>query len=283
MEERTGAQEKSPSGQREQYTWGYGAAWQQYHTTTSAGAQRASFLLPYLRPGMSLLDCGCGIGAITVELARRLAPGEVVGIDIAPVQVERSQALAREKGVTNARFEVGNAYELPFPDASFDAAFAHRVLEHLRDPLRALKEMRRVLKPGGVAGILDPDRGSTLFSPARPLLQELMSLVLRIREQQGSSLYYARHQRGLLLEAGFAHSEGFAHADSYGNHEMTSMLGAIVTEVLRSPANVELAVSQGWADRAKLEAMIAEVLAWAERPDAYWAIVECAAVGWVGE
>jgi len=143
--------------------------------------------------------------------------------------------------------------------------------------------MRRVLKPGGVAGILDPDRGSTLFSPSTPVLQELMSLVLRIREQQGSSLYYARHQRGLLLEAGFARSEGFAHADSYGNHEMTSMLGAIVTEVLRSPANVELAVSQGWADREKLEAMIAEVLAWAERPDAYWAIVECAAVGWVGE
>ena len=283
MEERPGAQEESPRGPREQYTWGYGAAWQQYHTKTSAGAQRVSFLLPYLRSGMRLLDCGCGIGAITVDLAQQLAPGEVVGIDIAPVQVERSQALAREKGVANARFEVGNVYELSFPDAAFDAAFAHRVLEHLSDPLRALREMRRVLKPGGVAGILDPDRGSTLFSPSTPVLQELMSLVLRIREQQGSSLYYARHQRGLLLEAGFARSEGFAHGDCFGNHEMTSMLGTIVTEVLRSPANVELAVSQGWADREKLEAMIAEVLAWAERPDAYWAILECAAVGWVGE
>jgi hypothetical protein len=61
------------------------------------------------------------------------------------------------------------------------------------------------------------------------------------------------------------------------------LFGAVVTEVLRSPPNVEVAVSQGWADREKLEAMIAEVLAWAERPDAYWAILECAAVGWVGE
>jgi ubiquinone/menaquinone biosynthesis C-methylase UbiE len=88
---------------------------------------------------MRLLDCGCGIGAITVDLAQQLAPGEVVGIDIAPVQVERSRALAREKGVANARFEVGNVYELSFPDAAFDAAFAHRVLEHLSDPLRALR------------------------------------------------------------------------------------------------------------------------------------------------
>ena len=180
MEERPGAQEESPRGPREQYTWGYGAAWQQYHTKTSAGAQRVSFLLPYLRSGMRLLDCGCGIGAITVDLAQQLAPGEVVGIDIAPVQVERSRALAREKGVANARFEVGNVYELSFPDA----AFAHRVLEHLSDPLRALREMRRVLKPGGVAGILDPDRASILLSPSTPMLQELSSLVLRILEHQ---------------------------------------------------------------------------------------------------
>jgi ubiquinone/menaquinone biosynthesis C-methylase UbiE len=283
MEEQPGTQEESARGQQEEYTWGYGAAWQQYHAKISAGAERAWFLLPYLRPGMRLLDCGCGIGAITVALAQRVAPGEVVGIDIAPVQVERSQALAREQGVANARFEVGNVYALPFPYAAFDAAFAHRVLEHLSDPLRALKEMRRVLKPGGVAGILDPDRASTLFSPSTPLLQELMSLVLRIREQQGSSLCYARHLRGQLLQAGFTRSEGFAHAEYNGNLEMTRMLAAIGTEVFRSPANVELAVRQGWADREKLEAMIAELQAWVERPDAYWAIVECAAVGWVGE
>ncbi|MDI6824228.1 MAG: methyltransferase domain-containing protein [Bacillota bacterium] len=81
-----------------------------------------------------------------------LASGSVVGIDREPRQVERARTLAAERGAANVEFRVGNIYELSFPDASFDAAFAHNVLERLSDPLRALREMRRVLRPGGVVG-----------------------------------------------------------------------------------------------------------------------------------
>jgi ubiquinone/menaquinone biosynthesis C-methylase UbiE len=88
-------------------------------------AQNADFFLPHLRPGMRLLDAGCGQGSITIGLADAVAPGEVVGLDRDPEQVERARALAAERGVTNVRFEVGDAYALPFPDASFDAVFAH--------------------------------------------------------------------------------------------------------------------------------------------------------------
>jgi ubiquinone/menaquinone biosynthesis C-methylase UbiE len=94
---------------------------------------------------MQVLDCGCGPGSITVDVAQRIAPGTVVGIDVDAVQVEQARRLAGERGIANARFEVGSVYELPFPDASFDAAFANNVLNHLGDPLRALLEMRRVL------------------------------------------------------------------------------------------------------------------------------------------
>ena len=103
-------------------------------------------MLPDLNPGMSLLDCGCGPGSTTIELAQRLAPGQVTGIDIGAESVKQAQALARDLDVSNVSFQVANVYELPFPDNSFDAVFTHVVLAHLNEPLRALREMQRVLK-----------------------------------------------------------------------------------------------------------------------------------------
>lgn len=94
----------------------------------------AGFFLPYLHPDMSLLDCGCGQGTITLGLAEIVAPGEVVGIDIDPDQIERARALAAERGAKNVRFEVADIYALPFPDGSFDAVFGNQLLLWLSDP-----------------------------------------------------------------------------------------------------------------------------------------------------
>lgn len=115
---------------------------------TRTATREAAFFLPYLRPGMRLLDVGCGPGAITQGLAKVIAPGAVVGIDLQPTQVARARMLEAKSGAGNARFAVANCYQLPFLEDSFDAVFAHAALMHLREPLRALTEMRRVLRPG---------------------------------------------------------------------------------------------------------------------------------------
>ncbi|HKG16899.1 MAG TPA: class I SAM-dependent methyltransferase, partial [Solirubrobacteraceae bacterium] len=78
-----------------------------------------------------------------------VAPGEVVGIDSSQVQIDRATALARERGLRNVAFEVGDVYQLGFSDASFDVVFTQALLIHLGDRLAALREIRRVLKPGG--------------------------------------------------------------------------------------------------------------------------------------
>ena len=67
----------------------------------------AGFFLPYLRPGMTVLDCGCGPGSLTLEIAERVAPGQVMGIDLDPGQCERAQALAVAQRTANVRFEAG--------------------------------------------------------------------------------------------------------------------------------------------------------------------------------
>lgn len=243
-------------------------------------SQAAAFLLPHLRAGMHVLDAGCGPGSITLGLAAAVAPGEVVGIDIQPSQVEQARALAAQRGVTNVRFEASNVYELPFPDGSFDAAFANSVLEHLREPVRALAELRRVLRPGGIAGVCDRD-GGRLMAPETPLLQQWFSLLERVRQHNGANLYIGRHHRRLLLEAGFVRAEAGASIRSAGSLEETRQFAVILKA--RIPGQARTALAEGWIDQATVDAIAADIDAWAERPDAFHAVPYCHALGWVSE
>src|SRR5262245_5290236 len=114
---------------------------------------------------MSLLDCGCGPGGITLGLAPRVSPGEVMGIDIGGAQLELARERARAANVP-ATFRAANIYSLPFPEAHFDAVFSHALFEHLGEPLKALAEIRRVLKPGGCVGLRSPDWGGFVLHPS---------------------------------------------------------------------------------------------------------------------
>ncbi|MBI3979135.1 MAG: class I SAM-dependent methyltransferase [Chloroflexi bacterium] len=264
---------------REVYTLGYSAATQQWLASRTA-ADAAAFFLPYLRPGMRLLDAGCGPGTITLGLASAVAPGEVVGLDLEPSQIEAAQRLATGQQISNVRFEVGDAYALPFPDASFDAVFANGLLGHLRDPLAALKEMRRVLRPGGIVGVSDPDSATRFWAPSTPLVEQHWALFLRYYEHNGASIYYARHQRRLLLEAGFSRSEGSAAINAAGNVEGTRRLVAMYERLRSDPHFRNTVLGQGWVDETTLDAMAVELRAWGERPDAFGGTVRCSAVGW---
>ena len=135
-----------------------------YHGSRTVETHAAWFL-PYLKRGMKLLDCGCGAGSITLGFANIVDPAQVTGVDLSEVQIERAQHRAVENNISNARFETGNIYQLEFPDRSFDAIFSHNCLEHIPEPGKALREMHRILKPGGIIGIRDIDFGGVLLAP----------------------------------------------------------------------------------------------------------------------
>jgi SAM-dependent methyltransferase len=227
---------------------------------------------------MRLLDAGCGPGSITLGLAEVVAPGPAVGVDIQPAQVERARALAAARGIATVRFELSDVYGLPFPDGSFDAVFANGVLMHLRDPVRALSELRRVLCPGGIAGVRDPDFGASLYAPMTPLLEQWLAVRAQVRQHNGGDPFLSRHYRRLLLEAGFVRAEASASVDSAGSPEETHRHAAFLKAMLRGLART--ATAQGWMDRAKVDATVAEIDAWAQRPDAFHATTWCEAVGW---
>jgi SAM-dependent methyltransferase len=183
--------------------------------------------------------------------------------------------------LTNVTFQQGNVYALPFADGEFAAVVAHTLLIHLSDPLAALKSIRRVLAPGGVAAIADDDDGAVVYSPADLIMHKVGDLFMTMMRHNGASLTYSRHLRGLLLQAGFARSEGFAVAADYsGNLAATRRRADVLTRVLRDPAVVGLVAQQGWATQAGLDEMVAYLHEWGERPDAFFAIMYCTALGW---
>jgi ubiquinone/menaquinone biosynthesis C-methylase UbiE len=115
-----------------------------------------------LRPGETVLELGPGPGAFTLEAAQRVGPaGKVIAVDIQPEMIAQVQARVQAAGVTNVDTHVASAYELPLEDASVDRTYLVTVLPEVPDPVRALREIRRVLKPGGVVSMteefLDPD------------------------------------------------------------------------------------------------------------------------------
>ena len=117
-------------------------------------------------------------------------------------------------------------------------------------------------------------------------MEEAWDLILRLMQHHGGDPYYARSQRRLLLEAGFARTEGFATVDAlgcWGSEADTRFLAAWAVDQMRRPAFLDVVLAEGWADRARLDAMAAAILAWGDRSDAFLATLAPAAVGWVAD
>ena len=138
------------------YTHGHQEAVLRSHRWRTAG-NSAGYLVSHLRSGQRLLDVGCGPGTLTIDLARIVSPGEVVGIDTVQEVVDEARALAAECAVGNVSFRTGDFRDAGLQPASFDVVHAHQVLQHLQDPVGALAVMASLVRPGGIVAARDGD------------------------------------------------------------------------------------------------------------------------------
>ena len=164
--------------------------------------RNAAHLLPSLRPGMDLLDLGCGPGSITAGLAEAVMPGRVIALDRDPAQLEMTSIHAAMSGLDNIETKQGNALELPFGAESFDAVHCHGFLMHSPDVRRQLREIRRVLRPGGIASAREMDVSSSFISPAAHSHEIFGMLADVVRLEHGDPLR-GRHLKSLFAAAGF--------------------------------------------------------------------------------
>src|SRR5262249_13836154 len=159
------------------------------------------FLLPHVRPGQDVLDVGCGTGSITLDLAPSIARGRVIGIDADAEQIEVARKAADDRGIDNVAFATASVYALPVEAETFDVVYANAVLMYVQDQVRALREMRRVLRPDGLAAVIDDDLGTVVMSPERLGLELGPRLFELAVAREGGNARYSRRLRTLMLEA----------------------------------------------------------------------------------
>ena len=131
------------------------------------GENSAAYLRSHL-PGPDLLDVGCGPGTITADLAALVAPGRVTAWRSTEDALALARAEAATPGVDNVDFAVADVHALDLRRRRFDVVHAHQVLQHVADPVAALREMRRVAKPGGVVAARDSDYAAFTWYPRCP-------------------------------------------------------------------------------------------------------------------
>lgn len=166
----------------------------------------AGYLLDSLLPHHLILDIGCGPGTITIDFAKLVPQGQVVGLDFVEDPLNQARAHAVESGVDNIRFAVGDIQALDFPDNTFDVVHCHQVLQHVADPIQALREMRRVTKPGGVVAARESDFSIMTWFPEVEGLKDWQGLYLQMARAKGGEPNAGRRLHAWAHQAGFERS-----------------------------------------------------------------------------
>lgn len=253
------------------YTHGHHASVVTQHRKRTA-AEAARFLLPHLRPGLRLLDVGCGPGSITVGLAAAVAPGEVLGIDLAADEVlAGGRQLAAEKGLTNLRFERGDLFELD-AGGGFDVVYAHQVLQHLSRPVDALRALRRLLRPGGIVAVRDSDYGTSTWSPPDDRLQRWLEIYHAVAARNGGEADAGRYLYGWLREAGFGEVRLSGTTWTFPGYDSAENWATSWAERTTQSNLAVKAVEYGIASSGELEDIADGFRQWCRQPAAFFSI-----------
>jgi SAM-dependent methyltransferase len=212
----------------------------------------AAYVADRLVRGVDVLDVGCGPGTITLDIAQRIAPGRVLGIDSAHAVVGAARAAIDPERDSDVSFEVGDVYALDLADESFDVVHAHQVLQHLAHPVAALAEMRRVCRPDGVVAARDGIYRAMTWYPASPGLDRWLEVYCAVAEANGGEPDAGSHLLAWARAAGFNEVDCSASAWCYATPDERSWWADLWAERTSATALGERAVELGFASREEL-------------------------------
>lgn len=262
----------APARRDDTYTHGHHESVLRSHRWRTA-ENSAGYLLGQLMPGQDLLDLGCGPGTITIDLAQRVAPGRVVGVDRSSDVIAAAERAAAEAGVVGITFAVGDAYALDEPDDAFDVVHAHQVMQHLSHPVAALVEIGRVLRPGGLVAVRDGDYGSFTWAPADARLDRWMALYHAVTERNGADADAGRHLPAWVRAAGFTDVVTTSSTWTFADPDARAWWGGLWADRVAQSSFAAQAVAYGLADAAELDEIAAAFRQWAADPDAVFVVV----------
>jgi len=155
-------------------------------------------------PGSRILEPGCGTGSQTISLAANNPEAIITSMDVSSESLEKAKS--RTAHLSNVTFKQGDIYDLPFEDESFDHVFVCFVLEHLKNPDKALLELKRVLKTGGSITVVEGDHGSFYCHPHSEAAMQAVDCLIKSQALAGGNSLIGRELYPLLRKAGFTSS-----------------------------------------------------------------------------
>jgi SAM-dependent methyltransferase len=246
------------------YTHGHAESVLRSHRTRTA-ANSAAYLLPHLRPTDRLLDVGSGPGTITADLARLVH--EVVALEIDDHAADLTRGELERQGVTNAEVRVADAHALELEDDEFDVVHAHQVLQHLADPVAALREMARVTRSGGVVGVRDSDYAAFAWYPRLAGLDRWLELYAAAARANGGEPDAGRHLLAWAHAAGLTEVTMSSSTWCFATPETRGWWGGMWADRVTGSALSEQLVGQGRATADELDEVADAWRSWAADPD----------------
>lgn len=234
-------------------------------------ANSAAYLLPHLDSDQSLLDIGAGPGTITVDLAARVA--RVTATEVGEAELALSRDLAADRGVANIEFNVQDIHAMTFADASFDVVHAHQVLQHVADPVVALREMARVTRPGGLIAARDGDYAGFIWWPQLPELDEWLRLYRTAARANGGEPDAGRRLLSWAHAAGLTDVVATSSTWCYSTAEQREGWGGMWAERILESALARQLVDSGDASVADLQRISRAWRSWVAAEDGWISVV----------
>jgi ubiquinone/menaquinone biosynthesis C-methylase UbiE len=255
------------------YTHGHHESVLRSHRWRTA-TNSAGYLLPLLAPGMHVLDVGCGPGTITMDLAEIVgAAGRVTALERTADALDLARDEAGRRGAANVRFTVGDATALELPDDTFDVVHAHQVLQHVDRPVRALREMGRVCRPGGVVAARDSDYGGFAWHPQVPALDRWLDVYEQVARSNVAEPRAGRRLLAWALEAGFADVTAGSSTWCFATPEDRAWWGGLWADRVVESDLARRAVDAGIATGDELAQIAAGWRRWAEQPGGWFSVL----------
>ena len=233
----------------------------------------AAYLLAHLSSGSAVLDIGCGPGTITADLATRVTPGRVTALEITEAALDLARAEIARRGLTTVDFAVGDVHALDFPDASFDVVHAHQVLQHVADPVAALREMRRVTRPEGLIAVRDSDYRAFAWFPLEPELDEWLDLYRRVARGNGGEPDAGRQLLSWARAAGLTDVTASSSTWCFATPEDRAWWGGMWADRIVQSDLARTAVRTGAATEADLHRISGAWRRWAAAEDGWFSIL----------
>ena len=223
----------------------------QDQASTLAGLLHSDSSFP---SGSRVLEAGCGVGSQTSMLARNSKGAEIIAIDVSEASLAEGRKKMDSEGITNVTFKQADIFNLPFETASFDHVFVCFVLEHLANPVDALKCLKNIIKPGGTITVIEGDHGSVYFHPENDDARRAINSQIALQARAGGNALIGRELYPLLTKAGFTNcrvSPRMVYVDSSRPHFVEGFTKNTFTAMIEGVR--EKAVAAGLMDRKSFE------------------------------